>query len=238
MSNNHPIRGRGETASPLQGLVWTVGALRQRFDEWIRDHPETMDIDGAVLLAVKAEFSDDLAAEDGSNLRAILLEPADLRTVIKQGWYILIRKDTSTALHAADVWMTLNAEKKPLRRESSTGGLKRSGRFPSGQARARQSASSGCLHSVSNDSTCTTSASVIQRANRLKSCQVFYGCPGVVRPLRGAVIVVQGCVYASCNPSAKDLAGGDANCGAQFALDWLWLSGERVCPHCAESEVC
>ena len=81
------IRGGDETASALQGLGSTVGALMQRFDEWVRDNPEVMARWRDALLAVKAELIDDLAAEDGSEVRAILFEPEDLRTVIRHGWY-------------------------------------------------------------------------------------------------------------------------------------------------------
>ena len=59
----------------------------QRFDEWVRDNPEVMARWRDALLAVKAELIDDLAAEDGSEVRAILFEPEDLRTVIRHGWY-------------------------------------------------------------------------------------------------------------------------------------------------------
>ena len=87
MANNHSLHGGGETASAFQGLGSTVGALVQRFDEWVRDNPEMMDRWRDALLAVKAELIDDLAAEDGSDVRATLFQQKDLRTVIEHGWY-------------------------------------------------------------------------------------------------------------------------------------------------------
>ena len=87
MTNNHSIRGGGETRSALQDLGSTGGAVVQSFDDWVRGNPETMDRWREALLAIKAEFIDDLAAQDGSDVRALLFNPEDLRKVMQHGWY-------------------------------------------------------------------------------------------------------------------------------------------------------
>lgn len=87
MSNSRSIRGGCETASAFQGLGSSAGGLVQRFDQWVTDNPEMMIRLRTLFLAVKAELIDDLAAEDGSDVRSTLFDPEDLRTVTRYGWY-------------------------------------------------------------------------------------------------------------------------------------------------------
>jgi len=87
MAKNQLIHGGGETKHWFHDPRSTLTAVGQRFDKWVRDNPETMDRWRAAVSVIKAELIDDLAAEDGSEVRAALFNPEDLQTVIQHGWY-------------------------------------------------------------------------------------------------------------------------------------------------------
>ena len=76
-----------DTAAALRGFVSNVEAAVQRLHAWVEDNPETIRRWKNSLLAFKVAAIDDIAAKDGSEVRARLLNPESLRTLAQHNWY-------------------------------------------------------------------------------------------------------------------------------------------------------
>lgn len=91
MSDPEPQRPVAGTATQFLRLVEAVGAplaeLGRRWLVWAEDNQETIQGILASVEAIKVWVIDDIAAEDGSELRAAVFDPEPLRTVIRHGWY-------------------------------------------------------------------------------------------------------------------------------------------------------
>ena len=86
--NQRPV---ASTATKLLHLADALGAplveFSRRWAKWTDDNQETIQRFLAGVEAFKVWVIDDIAAEDGSELRAILLDKEIPRTLIRHGWY-------------------------------------------------------------------------------------------------------------------------------------------------------
>ena len=91
MSDPDPQPPAESIATQLLRLVETVGAplaeLGRRWMMWAEDNQETIQGILAGVVTFKVWVIDDIAAEDGSELRAAVFDPEILRTVTRHGWY-------------------------------------------------------------------------------------------------------------------------------------------------------
>ena len=86
--NQQPV---ASTATKLLHLVDALGApmveFSRRWAKWTDDNQETIQRLLAGVEAFKVWVIDDITAEDGSELRAVVFDADILRTVIRHGWY-------------------------------------------------------------------------------------------------------------------------------------------------------
>ena len=91
-----PVAAAPNTAQTLGSALWALAHLGERLTRLVEDNQEPIRrlLEGAAAVAAgfegfKVWVVDDIAAEDGSELRAVLLkrEMETLRTVIRHGWY-------------------------------------------------------------------------------------------------------------------------------------------------------
>ena len=91
MSDPETQRPVASTATQILRLIDAVGAplaeLGRRWMMWAEDNQETIQRFLAGVEAFKVWVIDDITAEDGSELRAVVFDPEILRPVIRHGWY-------------------------------------------------------------------------------------------------------------------------------------------------------
>lgn len=75
------------TVRNLDELLASLAVWGQRLTKWVNDNQEPIRRFAEGVVAFKVWGIDDIAAEDGSNLRAILLDKEIPRTLIRHGWY-------------------------------------------------------------------------------------------------------------------------------------------------------
>lgn len=94
------MRGGGETAAALRGLLSSVATSAQQLQEWVEGNPETMRRWRNGLLAFKVAAIDDIAATADSAIRARLFDQESLRTLAQHGWY----PPSDTSLMQLNIW--------------------------------------------------------------------------------------------------------------------------------------
>ena len=91
MSDPETQRPVASTATKILHLVDALGAplaeLSRRWMMWADDNQETIQRVLAGVEAFKVWVIDDITAEDGSELRAVVFDAETLRAVIRHGWY-------------------------------------------------------------------------------------------------------------------------------------------------------
>ena len=91
MSDPEIQRPVASTGTQILRLIDAVGAplteLGRRYARWADDNQETIQRFLAGVVAFKVWVIDDITAEDGAELRAVVFDVEILRTVIRHGWY-------------------------------------------------------------------------------------------------------------------------------------------------------
>ena len=82
-----PVVAAPTTAQNLGSARSALSQLVERLTRLVQDNQEQIQRFSEGATAFKVWVIDDISAEDGSELRAVLLDEEILRTLIRHGWY-------------------------------------------------------------------------------------------------------------------------------------------------------